>query len=213
MVCCICMEPGIHDNPLIVLECGCKHSFFHIPCSNEWLGYARTDILPTCPLCRGDVQMKTNYCFSYTAGEEQEFLWNSLAHVPITIYSYFLLVDNNVRFRFLFPLETYLLLAIPFILKNNIRYTNYLYAFRMSTCIELLLGQNVNSFHFVCLLKYTILVYCLYYSYKKRNAFADPLLDYVISREVLFSPAEPVAFSREGNKLRRSVRIANKEGR
>jgi len=157
--------------------------------------------------------MKTNYCFSYTAGEEQEFLWNSLAHVPITIYSYFLLVDNNVRLRFLFPLETYLLLAIPFILKNNIRYTNYLYAFRMSTCIELLLGQNVNSFHFVCLLKYTILVYCLYYSYKKRNPLADPLLDYVISREVLFSPAEPVAFSREGNKLRRSVRIANKEGR
>jgi hypothetical protein len=114
------MEPGIHDNPLIVLECGCKHSFFHIPCSNEWLGYARTDTLPTCPLCRGDVQMKTNYCFSFTAGEEQEFLWNSLAHVPITIYSYFLLVDNNVRLRFLFPLETYLLLAIPFILKNNI---------------------------------------------------------------------------------------------
>lgn len=213
MVCCICMEPGIHDNPLIILDCGCNNSFFHIPCSNEWLGYAKTDTFPTCPLCRRDVKMKTNYCFSYSAGEEQEFLWNTLAHIPITFYSYSLLLQYDVRLRLLFPFQTYMLLALPFIIKNNIRYTSYLYAFRISSTIEIFLGMNINSFPFLCLVKYALFIYCLYYSYKKRNPLADPLLDYVISREVLFTPAEPVALSREGNKLRRSLRIANKEGR
>jgi Ring finger domain len=54
--CVICMEEFSSNNYPHTLACPCKDNYYHKGCVRQWL--LRT---PTCPMCRSDLQSKTQF--------------------------------------------------------------------------------------------------------------------------------------------------------
>ena len=104
--CLICLEPAQADSPLFLLACGCKVSWFHLPCELRFLETCRGPI--SCPVCKRRVALQTNYCFSPRAGPIQRLLWNVIIFTP-------------VEFAILpiLPVQTVLLFCIPFMIKSE----------------------------------------------------------------------------------------------
>ena len=186
MACCICLEPPLPSNPLYLLSCGCKISWFHKSCEENWLSYiplAEEQWLTKCPTCRQNVPLKYNYSFSYYAGEEQRYLWITailfLADIFISLY-------NNQK---ILALESSCIVLFPFIIRSTKDVSFFLMSYRIRFMMDYFLV--VSSFpyiekRFVMLQQYRLLhliVLTWFTTYKKPHI--NPLTPFAISADVI----------------------------
>lgn len=73
--CLICLDGPQVENPLYLLNCGCKTSWFHRSCQMSWIEHNPLSHLPiTCPTCKRPIQIQLFYEFDPSFGEAQRQL-------------------------------------------------------------------------------------------------------------------------------------------
>lgn len=108
--CLICLEPAVPNNPLMLLQCGCRTSWFHESCEHLWISSLAPVASILCPACRRPISLKTNYCFAWTAGPDQLKLWVCGALGSLELL--YVLLAGTTTF-YLFGCTAYILL-LPF---------------------------------------------------------------------------------------------------
>jgi hypothetical protein len=176
---------------MYLLACGCKISWFHMTCENQWLNSYEYPY--SCPTCRRVVPMKTNYSFSYEAGNDQKMLWNILTMATVEGVSM-----GFTEISWILPAQTAVILATPFIIYSNRTFSYFLHCVLSKMIIQylillivqiklpyysaLVLAQNVGGLQiFLIFLTH----YVNYRSGREGYAWIDPYMPYAISREVL----------------------------
>jgi hypothetical protein len=186
MSCCICLEPPEPSNPLFLLSCGCKISWFHKSCEEKWLAHMPTTLIwqiqenpIKCPTCRQDVPLKYNYCFSPYAGEEQYRLWISGL---LLLIDFLTTVYYNKPFLFI---QSTCISLFPLIIRSKKDLPFFLLSYRIRFMIDymLLLSSKINLSQIE---KYRYLHLCVlifFISYKK--PYQNPFLQYAISADIV----------------------------
>ena len=207
--CCICLE-GIHDGEsMYLLACGCKISWFHMACENQWLNSYEYPY--SCPTCRRIVPMKTNYSFSYYAGNDQKILWNVLVMATVEGISM-----GFSQISWILPAQTAVILATPFVIYSNRSLSYFLHCvfskfimqyliilfvqIKMPYYSALILAQNIGG------LQIFLIFLTHYVNYRSDGlgyVWVDPYIPYAISREVLHASliTKPVASALEGDEI------------
>lgn len=169
--------------------------------------------------------MITNYSFSYWAGEEQQYLYNTL--LLSLLYSIYTIGASFIHHKYLYTLslQQCAILTIPFVVSswNDVSY------FLFHARFHIVSSGLMYSLSFLeeeqkrdILYQYTLIVgyihlavlYLVHFQeLQNRPAFLvrkDPFSPYAISREVLHADSitKPPADSREGNKGSRRAATA-----
>ena len=182
--CCICLDSSHIQNPLQLLACGCKASLFHQSCENQWLSSISAEKVPTCPICRRQPAMKINYCFSYSAGEAQQFLWHTLYsaalfEIPLLLYTRRITPILQSSALILFPAVIPCYKDIQFFLLN----------YRLRLLLDIFLCYFVlydpTDIGMIITYRYVHLAMIPLVTYSKNSVL--PLFPYAISREILHS--------------------------
>ena len=165
--------------------------------------------------------MKTNYSFSYYAGEDQKLLWNILA---IATLEGITLGFSNISW--ILPAQTAVILATPFVIYSNRSLSYFLHCalskfimqylilffvqIKMPYYSALILAQNVGG------LQIFLIFLTHYVNYRSEGggyAWVDPYIPYAISREVLHSRliTQPATNALESNETRTSRRRRSRQ--
>ncbi len=221
--CLICLDPIAPDKPLWLLNCGCKNGWFHPSCENEWL-----DSLPRghqarilCPMCRQPVEMKTNYCFAWTAGPEQARLW--VAGVGLVAEFLYAAVGTYLGGHNLLylPTSSALILLLPFVSPRLIwQFDGYVFHLLVhlggeASVAFLCFAQHppftqVIDLQLVVAAFHIFLVYLVHLiehqnQWHRTKNLADVFDSYAISREIYHIKVlaiQPVAGPAEGDERR-----------
>jgi hypothetical protein len=110
MSCYICLDSPAEKAPLLRSNCGCSVGWFHEKCHDQWIR-AQDSMHPRCGMCRQRFTMKTNYCFSYWAGSEQQTLWHSYMILCLEFVQASL---TKNQYAFFIPGESLFILLVPF---------------------------------------------------------------------------------------------------
>jgi hypothetical protein len=227
--CIICLEEPKQNDPLFLLACGCRVSWFHQLCEYAWLSEAR--VFPySCPTCRRPIPMITNYSFSYWAGEDQHYLYHTLG--IYSLYFLYFIGASFIQYRhfYILGLQEGVILTMPFVLScwNDISY--YLFHVRfhivsttfMYTVSFLEVPEKKEFLYTLVLIvgyfHLGILYLVHFQEIQNRPAYLirrDPFAPYAISRELIHadSIAKPPADTREGNKSARRTMTSRAGGR
>jgi hypothetical protein len=189
--CIICLDGPVKKNPLFLMKCGCKASWFHTSCERS---YISTTSLPfSCPVCRRPVQLQANYSFSPGAGPEQQQLWTTACLFGFEIV-------YSVYFKeILLPVETLVVFCIPFMIPSNSTLDYFCTQIQIKYAVEYLIFLTqllvkgvdllyyptdiLRSFFAMGILQITILFIAQVCG--RPLIFRDPLLPYIISNEIL----------------------------
>jgi hypothetical protein len=187
IVCMICIDNPSKENPIYLLSCGCKQSWFHESCKNLWI--SKTEHPLCCPICKRKIQMKWNYCFSYFAGPYQKQLW----HCAICFFFEFLYA---IYYNFYsLPIFTISTLSMPFMISsprtlrffvNTVQLKYFIHSFYFIYVLLLeknILNINLNFLFYSSIIQY--LVVCINQMNDKRPS-VDPLIPYAISCDVIY---------------------------
>jgi hypothetical protein len=204
--CIICLEGPLAQNPLYLLACGCKVGWFHESCKNRWVDYElneytiQTNSLK-CPACRRRVPFKTNYCFDWRAGPEQKRIWITGTFILNEICFGTGLMVYNVGFGYFIPLQSLVILCLPFVFNTNrsiIFYFNHikarsvliafynLTAFFMGNTFE----KNAWRTFFHLMTPLTLQFLLLFLTHLQEVPLSyrvNPLFPFAISREVILA--------------------------
>ncbi len=226
--CLICLEPAVPNNPLFLLHCGCRASWFHQSCEHLWISslppIAAGSIL--CPTCRRPIGLKTNYCLAWTAGPDQLKLWICGGFgVLELLYVICLCVLGTSKGWFLFGCTTYIL-TFPFGWPKTMwYYDGYvthalihfvgetlilgLCFFQNSPYIQVLDLQLMFTIMHIVTLTLVHIVEAQHPQLRKNN-LETLFFCYAISREIqhadMLVSAEPIPSPTERNKPRRRPR-------
>ena len=183
-ICCICLSTADIQNPLQLLACGCKASWFHQTCENQWLSSMSAEQSPTCPICRRQPAMKINYCFSYSAGDAQKFLWHTLYsaalfEIPLLLYT-----------RRITPiLQSSALILFPAVIPCHRDIQFFLLNYRLRLILDIFLCYfllyDPTDISMLITYRYVHLAMIPIVTYSKNSVF--PLFPYAISREIVHS--------------------------
>jgi hypothetical protein len=193
--CVICLDSPKDNDPLYLLACGCKTSWFHELCKNNWLSHQQSYILH-CPTCRRFVPMKTNYSFHWKAGPEQTYLVNTLILYFGEVFFSISLQYSGVSYAFTIPLESTLILCLPFMFyteKDIFFYLNHIRARSIFLCGYLLTSflffqKNLNAnIIIIPSILQTILLLITHLQQQVPTRHINPLFPFAISREVILA--------------------------
>ena len=188
MACCICLETPKKDNPIFLLDCGCREGWFHMVCENRWLSFQQGMV--RCPTCRRDVPMMINYSFWIEAGEDQQRLWYCLG----------LLLCETVMSRIfdiaIAPYQTLAILLLPFIIPSTSNMTTFIYHVYFNKSLQFVVYVYTRSDYIFSLSMYILIGYlyvfllyylhiCIYIRNRYNNIRVNPLLPYAISSSVI----------------------------
>ena len=185
LTCLICLDPAKRKIPLYLLDCGCKISYFHLPCEREWINHQEYPY--NCPACRRLVPMKTNYSFSIYAGADQLYLWHTIGLLVLEG-----LISCILEF-YIMPLISLSILTIPFIVRSRHNLNFFIWHLR---------SQLYYTAFFLCLISlqrkidrdfYYGNLYILGYS----HLFTIYLVHFIVRPEYGVDTFEPYAISRE----------------
>jgi hypothetical protein len=184
--CCICLDYPTSTNPIQLLACGCKCSWFHLPCEYEWLDSIQQFPI-TCPTCRRIVPVDTTYSFSYDVGEDQKALWHVGAAIAAEA-SLMLLTQD----AYILPFQSLSILFIPFVVPSSRTlafFTTQLkikYIFQgIIAAIWLNDAKALMPSIIFCGYWYTFVLHMfVYILYKKEKRLCDPLESFAISRSI-----------------------------
>jgi hypothetical protein len=219
--CVICLEEATEEQPLYLIACGCRGSWFHPSCEDSWI--SNHQHMPySCPICRRYVPMLTNYSFSFWAGEEQQRLLLTLLAFTMNTLGLLYLSYSVYPYFYVLPIQQGLILIFPLLVPSWNTLAYYTFHVRTHVCVTsffLSLGflQSVEKrepiYSGTLMIGYLhiLVVYILYVQESQMPAVLpprDPFEPYAISREIIHSGfliAQPPANPREGNKPRRAT--------
>jgi hypothetical protein len=117
--CLICLEGPLEENPIHLLQCGCRTSWFHSSCETTWIQHLQLENLPsecpTCPTCRRDIEIRFQYSFFFQNGTNQKYFWWVMSLIGADIFMAFVLSLNGYYQAFYLPSHSFFILAIPYI--------------------------------------------------------------------------------------------------
>lgn len=224
--CIICLESPLENQPLQLLTCGCRTSWFHPSCEKTWIQHIHPiDFPPKCPTCRREVDFMFQYSFRFQDGLNQKYLWwtSSIFGIEVCIAS--VLSLDGFHTGWILPAQTMLIVSIPFFIQSrhdllyflhHLRYRYFsltvswlihLYKFQKllfvypDTTVNLLVF--FGALHVLCLLIQEIGNYCSHDHYR-----IDPFISFVVGYDLLHKEVLPFrktpSSTLKGNKTSRS---------
>jgi hypothetical protein len=179
--CCICIEGPNKKESIRLISCGCNCAWFHRSCETEWI-YSMNDEIPyKCPTCRRIVPMKTNYSFSYDAGDEQKFLWKVGYCMSAEILVLFM-----KKTLWVLPCQSILIVSMPFMLPTYQNVSFYLMNVHLRILTNgFLLITGIAESDLLILIGSMHIWVLIFLSLLWIRWNRDPLEPYAISREIM----------------------------
>ena len=179
--CCICLSESRKEDPLLLLSCGCK-AFFHKACEDEWLSTLNINTPIKCLICKREPVLKVNYSFSRDAGPAQMLMWNTatvfILEIPIGFYC-----KTPIIF-----LEGLTIIVLPLIFSFPCDITFFFMQYNIMTIVNIILIILLNKSVIVSnIILYRLLHIMLLSFFINSHNKVDPLIHFVISREITHS--------------------------
>jgi hypothetical protein len=116
-ICLICLENPQKQNPLFLLQCGCRTSWFHEECKKEWIKHINYP--PKCPTCRRSIEFTVQYSFAFRDGMNQQFFWWSMNIFLVEVFMAIIFTWNGYYQVLSLPGQSILILSIPYIFSSH----------------------------------------------------------------------------------------------
>jgi hypothetical protein len=124
--CLICLDGPQEENPIYLLSCGCKISWFHRSCQMNWMSHLHSQYPLRCPTCKREVPMHLHYAFDPSFGLQQRklrmitFLGAAESFLAISLWSqYYFETNLQLPETLLIPIQSLLLLYLPLMIHSE----------------------------------------------------------------------------------------------
>lgn len=141
-ICLICLEGAKEENPISLLDCGCKTSWFHQSCEDMWLSYIEHTITeynnPKCPTCKREVSIQAKYIFLSQVGKNQEYLYNTLLLIGSECILSLSYMSFHAEQAWLIPIQSVCILSLPILFRTNKDLLFSMHNIRIKSLIQVL---------------------------------------------------------------------------
>ena len=161
--CLICLEGARKDDPISLLTCGCKTSWFHKGCEELWLTHIEHTLTqynnPKCPTCKREVGIQAKYAYFFPRGTNQKYLYNTLLLIGSECFLSIYLTIFYAKEAWLIPTQSVCIVLLPVLFRTDKDLLFGLHNVRIKSLLQVVY----------------MLYYIILYAKSTRNVFAQVL--------------------------------------